>query len=84
MEEDLNIFENGRRPPFLKKEDDLNFDPGNPGNGFFICNLISTQLYEIWKKTSIFLKMEDKLKLALGKVGSNKQSTLIGCDIIVN
>ena len=25
MEDDLNIFENGRRPPFLKKEDDLNF-----------------------------------------------------------
>jgi hypothetical protein len=35
--------------------------PGNPGSWFLVCNLILTQLDEIWKKTSIFLKMEDDL-----------------------
>jgi hypothetical protein len=35
--------------------------PGNLGNWFSICNLILTQLDDIWKTTSIFLKMEDDL-----------------------
>ena len=35
--------------------------PGNPGSWFSVCNLILTQLDEIWKTTSIFLKMEDDL-----------------------
>jgi hypothetical protein len=32
MEEDLNIFSNGRQPQFFQMEDDLNFDLGNPGS----------------------------------------------------
>ena len=35
--------------------------PGNLGSRFFVCSLILTQLEEIWKTTSIFLKMEDDL-----------------------
>jgi hypothetical protein len=31
------------------------------GSGFSVCNIILTQLDEIWKTTSIFLKMEDDL-----------------------
>jgi hypothetical protein len=51
---------------------------GNPGS-FSVCNLILTQLDEIWKKTSIFLKMEenlnyfqmiDDLNIDLGNPGS--------------
>ena len=42
-------------------EDDLNFALGNPGILFLVYNFVSTQLNEIWKKTWIFLKMEDNL-----------------------
>jgi hypothetical protein len=34
---------------------------GNIGSQFSVCNLILTQLKEIRKTTSIFLKMEDDL-----------------------
>ena len=60
-------------------EDDLNFAQDNLGSWFSVCNLILTQLDEIWKKTSIFLKMEDNLNFfqmednlnfALGNLGS--------------
>jgi hypothetical protein len=37
--------------------------PGNPGSWFSVCNLMLTQLDELWKTTSIFLKMEDDLNL---------------------
>ena len=33
----------------------------NQGGWFFICNLISTQLHELWKMTYIFFQMEDDL-----------------------
>jgi hypothetical protein len=61
MEDDLNIFENGRRHKFLQMEDDLNLVLGNLGSWFLVCNIVSTQLDEIWKTTSIFLKIEDDL-----------------------
>ena len=61
MEDDLNIFKNGRRPQFFQMDDDLNLVLGNPRTWFSVCNLILTQLDEIWKTTSIFLKMEDDL-----------------------
>ena len=35
---------------------------GNLGSGFFVKQLFLTQLEEIWKTTSLFLKMEDDLK----------------------
>ena len=35
--------------------------PGNPGSWFLVCDPILTHLDEIWKTTSIFLKMEDDL-----------------------
>ena len=35
--------------------------PDNIGSWFSVCNLILTQLDEIWKTTLIFLKMEDDL-----------------------
>jgi hypothetical protein len=35
--------------------------PGNPGSWFSVCSLILTQLDARWKKTSIFLKMQDDL-----------------------
>jgi hypothetical protein len=31
------------------------------GSWFLVCNIVSTQLDEIWKTTSIFLKMEEDL-----------------------
>ena len=34
---------------------------GNRGSWFLVCYLIFTQLEDIWKTTSIFLKMEDDL-----------------------
>ena len=40
---------------------------GNPGSCFLVCSLILTQLEEIWKTTSIFLKMEDDLNFVLKK-----------------
>ena len=41
----------------------LHFEPlpGNLRSWVLVCNLILTQLEEIWKTTSIFLKMEDDL-----------------------
>ena len=64
---------------FLLMEDDLNFALGNLGSSFLECNIVSTQLDEVWKKTSNFLKMEDDLNFlykevdlnfALGNLGS--------------
>ena len=64
------------RPPQLKMEDNLTFFQmevdfkcvlSNVGSLFFVCNILSTHLYEIWNKTSMgddlnFLKIEDDLK----------------------
>ena len=61
MEEDLNIFENRRRPQFFQMEDNLNFVLGNIWSWNLVCNIGSTQLDEIWRTTPIFLKMEDDL-----------------------
>ena len=53
-------------------EDYFNFAPGNLGRWFLVYNIVSTQLYEIWKTTSFFwkwkttsffLKMDDDLNL---------------------
>ena len=46
-------------------EDDLNFAKGILGNWFLACNIVSTQLDEIWKTTYICLKMEDDLNFFL-------------------
>ena len=35
--------------------------PEHLGSWFLVCNIVSTKLDEIWKTTSIFLKMEDNL-----------------------
>jgi hypothetical protein len=35
----------------------------NLGSWFLACNLILTQLDELWKTTSIFFKMEDDLNI---------------------
>jgi hypothetical protein len=54
MEDDL-IFENGRRPHFLKIEDNLNvFENGGRPQSF--------ENGRRTKKTSIYLRMEDDLK----------------------
>ena len=50
MEDDLNIFENGRQPQFLETEDDLNFQEMADDINFFFENGIQPQ---------IFLKIED-------------------------
>ena len=52
MEYDLNLFQ---------MENDINFVQGNLGSWFSVCHLILTQLDEIWKTTSMFLKMVDDL-----------------------
>jgi hypothetical protein len=53
MEDDLNIFENGRRPQFLIMEDDLKE----------ICKWKTTSKKRKLKTTSIFFdSMEDDLK----------------------
>ena len=62
MEDNLNIFEKEDDLDFFQMEDDLNFVLGNLVSLFSVCNLISNQLEEIWKTTSIFLKMEYNLK----------------------
>ena len=51
IEDNPNFFENGRQQAVLD----------NIGSCFSVCNLILTQLDEIWKMTSIFFKMEDNL-----------------------
>jgi hypothetical protein len=63
MEDDLNIFENGRRPQLFRKRKTTSFQAvlGNLGSWLFVCSFILTQLEDIWKTTSIFLKMEDDL-----------------------
>ena len=70
MEDDLNFFQ---------MEDNLNVVLGNLGSWFLVYSLILTQLDELWKTTSIFLKMEDDLNffqmeddlnLVLGNLGS--------------
>ena len=81
MENDLNIFDNGRRPKFFQMEDDLNFFQmedelnfvlGNILSWNLVCNIGSTQLDEIWffglktENDIIFFQMEDNLKNATG------------------
>jgi hypothetical protein len=64
----------------FQMEDDLYFVLGNLGNWFLVCNIVSTQLNEIWnttsfffklKPTSIFWKMEDDLIFFQWKMTSN-------------
>jgi hypothetical protein len=54
MEDDLNKISNGRRPQFCFRQ------PEKPISGM---QPYFDPLDEIWKMTSIFLKMEDALKL---------------------
>ena len=61
--------------------------PGNPGSWFSVCNLILTQLDELWKTTSIFLKMEDDLNFFqmeddLNFVLGNLGSWFLVCNIV--
>ena len=51
MEDELKFLKKERWPQFLKMEDDLNFVIGNVESWFSVCNLILTQLDEIWKTT---------------------------------
>ena len=63
MEDDLGFFlnrrlsqflDNGRRPQFFIN----GRQPQFCSSWFLVCNIISTQLDEIWKTTSIFLKIK--------------------------
>jgi hypothetical protein len=69
MEDDLNIFENGRRPQlFFCKEDDLNF--------FEKGKRPKKKLYnpkQLKVKTIIVLKMEDDLKFLKTEDGLKKK-----------
>ena len=61
--------------------------PGNPGNWFSVCNIILTKLDELWKTTSIFLKMEDDLNFFqmeddLNFVLGNLGSWFLVCNIV--
>jgi hypothetical protein len=51
----------------------LHFEPlqSNLGSWFLLCSRILTQLEEIWKTTSIFLKMEDNPNFFKGKKQPN-------------
>ena len=63
MEDDLNIFENGRRPQYFWKWKTTSI----------FLNGRRPQYFLTWKTTSIFLKMEDDLnhfKVRLGKTTS--------------
>ena len=55
-----SIFVNFEKDPFFQMEYDPNFGLGNLGI-FVTSNIISTQLDEIWKTTSISLKIEENL-----------------------
>ena len=63
MEDDLIFFQIEDDLNSFQMEDDLNFVLGNLGSWFLVCNIVSTQLDEIWKTTPSFLKMEDDLHL---------------------
>ena len=56
MEDDPNNFENGRRPQFFLKEDDLNFFENRSQPLKKKCNQKQLNV-----KTKLFLKMEDDL-----------------------
>ena len=56
MEDDLNFFQ---------MEDVLNFVLDNIGSWLLVCNIVSTQLDEIFKTKYFFLKMEDKFNFFL-------------------
>ena len=53
MEDDLNVFENGRRPQFLKMENDLNFFKNEDDLTIF-KNGRRPYYFQKWKTTSIF------------------------------
>ena len=65
MEDDLNIFENGRRPQFLKMEDDLNFLKMEDNLNFL--KMEEALNFLKMKDDLIFLKMEDDLNFCLSK-----------------
>jgi hypothetical protein len=61
MEDDLNLFPNGRRPHFIKNERCPQFLKMEDNLNFF-KNETQPQYFQKWKTTSIFFKMEDNRK----------------------
>ena len=61
MEDELNFFQLEDDLKKIQMEDDLNFVLDNLGSWFLVSNIVSTQLDEIWKTTSILLTMEEDL-----------------------
>jgi hypothetical protein len=57
IEDNLNISFDRRQPQFFINGIWPQFSQGNLENWFLVCNIVSNELDEIWKTTSILLKI---------------------------
>jgi hypothetical protein len=66
MEDNLNIFENGRQPQFFQMEVNLNFVLGNQGADFWYASLFKHNFLKMEGDLN-FLKMRDDINFFNGR-----------------